>query len=171
MKSLIIVCGLPGAGKSTLSEGIARELRLPVFSVDPIESSIVKAGVNRSFETGLAAYLITETMARENLSLGNSLVIDSVSAVKEAKQMWHELSANSHAKLIIIECICSDEEIHKKRIEARVRNLHGIPEVTWNDVLKRKEEYIAWDVPVLSIDSINDPRSNLNTALSYIAGQ
>jgi len=54
---------LPVSGKSTLAESIADKLKLPVFSVDPIESAVLKTGIKRSFETGLAAYLIAETLA------------------------------------------------------------------------------------------------------------
>ncbi|MEK7152947.1 MAG: zeta toxin family protein, partial [Patescibacteria group bacterium] len=38
---LIVMSGLPGSGKSTLSERVAAHLKLPIFSVDPIESAII----------------------------------------------------------------------------------------------------------------------------------
>jgi len=89
MKKLkvIIVSGLPGTGKSTAAEGITNTLALPIFSVDPIESSIIKSGISKSFETGLAAYLVAETLAAEQLANGLSIVIDAVSPVNEARQM------------------------------------------------------------------------------------
>ena len=58
---LIVLSGLPGTGKSAVADGIARALRLPVLSVDPLESAILQAGIPPSFETGLAAYLVAET--------------------------------------------------------------------------------------------------------------
>jgi adenylate kinase family enzyme len=45
---LIVLSGLPGSGKSTIAELLAKRLRLPIFSVDPIESAIVEAGIARS---------------------------------------------------------------------------------------------------------------------------
>ena len=67
---LIVVSGLPVSGKSTLSERIAQEMGMPVFSVDPIESAIIKSGIPKSFETGLAAYIVAQTLAREQKKLG-----------------------------------------------------------------------------------------------------
>ena len=71
---LILISGLPGSGKSTLAEGLAAKLSIPLFSVDPIESSLIRSGLKRSFETGLAAYVVTETLAGEQLNLGMSVL-------------------------------------------------------------------------------------------------
>ncbi len=51
---LILMSGLPCTGKSTFAEAIAKEMHLPIFSVDPIESAIIKSGIEKSFETGYA---------------------------------------------------------------------------------------------------------------------
>ena len=142
-EKVLVVSGLPGSGKSTIAEDIANQLRLPIFSVDPIESSIIKSGIKRSFETGLAAYLVAEALADEQLDLGLSVIIDAVNPVQEARDMWQNLSHKHNAKLIIIECVL-DRDLHKQRIESRVRNIHGIAEVTWSDVEDRRNEYLAW---------------------------
>ena len=42
---LIVFSGLPGTGKSELAQRIGRRLRIPVLSVDPIESAILRAGI------------------------------------------------------------------------------------------------------------------------------
>lgn len=165
---LIIVSGLPGSGKSTLAEGIAEKMKCPIFSVDPIESAIIKSGIGRSFETGLAAYLVAETLVSEQLKLGLSAVIDAVSPVKEARDMWHGLEKKYNTRLIIIECVL-DNDLHKQRIKARVRNIQGIPEVTWVDVEKRRREYLEWKENRLIINTANDEETNLDKAMEYIS--
>ncbi len=164
---LITVSGLPGSGKSTLAEGIAKALQLPIFSVDPIESSIIKSGIPRSFETGLAAYLVAETLAAEQLKLGSSVVLDAVSAVKEARQMWRDLSEKYGARCLVIECVL-EPGLHRQRIEARVRKIHGIPEVTWEDVERSRKEYLPWDQERLVLDSAEAVEKNLEKARIFI---
>ena len=154
-------------GKSTLAEGISKTLKLPIFSVDPIESAIIKSGIERSFESGLAAYKVSETLAGEHLALGISAIIDAVSPVVEAREMWRNLSKKYEAQLVVIECVL-EPNLHKKRIEGRVRNIHGIPEVTWEDVEKRRKEYLEWGEKRLVIDSASDETDNLDRALAYI---
>src|SRR5687767_12420004 len=98
MKKIIIISGLPGSGKSTVAEMLAEKLKRPMFSVDPIESSIIKSGIPQSFETGLAAYLVAETLAAEHLKMGLSVIIDAVSPVQESRDMWRNLSVRHAAK-------------------------------------------------------------------------
>ncbi len=164
---LIIVSGLPGSGKSTVAESLATELSLPIFSVDPIEASLIKSGLRRSFETGLAAYLVAETLADEQLKHGLSVIIDAVNPVQEARDMWNNLARKQSATLIVIECVL-DRELHKQRIESRIRNMHGIPEVTWKDVENRSKEYLAWREERLVLDTANTHEENVENALKYI---
>ena len=164
---IIVFAGLPGSGKSTLAEGLAKSLKLPIFSVDPIESAILKSGEPRSFETGLAAYLVAEKLAGEQLKLGMSVIIDAVNGVKEARDTWRDLANKHDSELKIIECVLS-EEIHKKRIEARIRNLDGIPEVTWDEVQKRKNEYLEWSEDRLVVDTEKNIEENLKLVLEFV---
>jgi predicted kinase len=165
---LIVVSGLPGVGKSTVADGLSEKLKLAVLSVDPIESGILKSGIKRSFKTGLAAYLVAETLAAEQLRLGHSVIVDAVSPVKEARDMWRSLSKQYRAKLVIIECVL-DSVLHKKRIEVRVRKMRGIPEVTWEEVQDRRRQYLEWEEDRLVLDTARTREENLKSALEYIA--
>jgi predicted kinase len=164
---LIIISGLPGSGKSTVAESLAEKLSVPLFSVDPIESSIIKSGIKRSFETGLAAYLVAEALAGEQLKCGLSVIIDAVSPVQEARDMWHNLARKQNATLIIIECVL-DKELHKERLASRTRNMHGIPEVTWEDVENRRKQYVPWKEERFVLDTANAHEIYIKEALDYI---
>lgn len=167
MTNIILVSGLPGSGKSTVSESLAEKLKLPLFSVDPIESSIIKSGINKSFETGLAAYLVAETLAWEQLKCNNSVIIDAVNSVKEARNIWKSLSEQTNSKLIIIECTL-EEKIHKERIESRVRNMHGMSEISWEDVQKRRKEYLPWTEERLILNTAENFEISIEKVLKYI---
>jgi predicted kinase len=168
---LIVMSGLPGSGKSTIAERLAARLKLPVLSVDPIESAIIAAGIPRSFATGVAAYSVAATLAGEQLKLGNSVIIDAVNAEEEGKDVWRGLASRHGLELIILQVIVSDRAQHMRRIEARVRGLHGIGEVTWEQVEAREQVFTPWRERVLMLDSSRDVETNVEEALHYIAGQ
>lgn len=167
-QKLIVMAGLPGTGKSTLAESIAKAKNIPLFSVDPIESAILKAGIEKSFETGVAAYLVASAIASEQIKLGSSVIIDAVNAEEEAKDVWRDLAKKHEVQLLVIETFLSDESRHQTRLEARVRNLHGIPEVTWDKVDARKKIYTPWKEPTLRLDSVDSTEYNSRKAIEYI---
>jgi len=165
---LIVLSGLPGSGKSTLAEGLSRTLAMPVFSVDPIEASMWRSGLARD-RTGIAAYDVAVTLADEHLRLGHSVIVDAVNPVEAPRAAWRSLAEKYRAGLKIIECICADEAAHRRRIEARVRKIDGMPEITWARVLERRAEYEAWADARLTLDtSTRSTEQLLAEALNYL---
>ncbi|MEL6723523.1 MAG: hypothetical protein AAFP81_08995 [Pseudomonadota bacterium] len=59
--------------------------------------------------------------------------------------------------------------MHEARIEARVRGIEGMPEVTWARVQQRKAEYQTWSHPRLVLDTSQTPVNDLVAdALAFI---
>ena len=167
-QKLIVLSGLPGSGKSTLAEALSRSLSLPVFPVDPIEAAMWRGGLAKA-QTGIAAYEVAIALADEHLRLGHCVIIDAVNPVEAPRAAWRNLAAKHRADLKIIECVCTDETVHRRRIEARVRNIDGMPEVTWARVLQRRAEYQPWTDARLTLDtSIDAPETLLAAALNYL---
>lgn len=167
---LIVLSGLPGTGKSAIADGVGRSLHAPVLSVDPIESAILEAGITRSFETGLAAYVIARAVADRNLADGLDSVIDAVNSVEPARDMWRALARKHDANLRIIECVVTDPAIQKARLAGRDRGL-ALLEPAWEDVERRRSEWTAWPEPHLTLDAIDPIEVNLGKALDYLAGR
>lgn len=165
---LIVMSGLPGSGKSTLAEAVGARLGLSVFSVDPIESAILKSGITRSFETGLAAYLVAATLAANQFKLGHSVIIDAANIEDEAKEVWYALAKRTAAKLVIVEVINSDKALHKLRIDNRVRGLYGFEEISWERVEARRKVYTDWREPFLTINTAQPLAKNIQTVIAYV---
>ncbi len=166
MTKLVVISGLPGVGKSTISEALASKLHCAILSVDPIEAAMRWAGLATE-STGIAAYDAAATLAAEQLKLGNPVIVDAVNPIEPPRAMWRNLVKKYDTKLILIEVICSDEAIHKTRIEKRVRGIEGMPEITWERVQERKAEYQPWQQDRLVLDSIKDEAKLIQEALIY----
>jgi predicted kinase len=167
-KKLVVLSGLPGSGKSTLAEGLSRILSMPVFSVDPIEAAMWRGGLAKH-QTGIAAYDVAVTLADEHLRLGHSAIVDAVNPVEAPRAAWRKLATNYRVDLKIIECVCGNETVHRQRIEARVRNIGGMPETTWAQVLQRRADYEAWTDARLILDtSAKSAEQSLAQALNFL---
>jgi predicted kinase len=160
MVVMVVMAGLPGTGKSAVAGGVGATLGVPVVSVDPIESAILSAGIDADQPTGLAAYLVAETIAESVITGGNGVVIDAVNAVEPAREQWLKLAARCGIAIRFVEVVCSDESVHRARLEARGRQLAHLAEPTWHAVEQSLDEWEAWSgetgaVPRITVDSMD----------------
>ncbi|MEU5690256.1 AAA family ATPase [Actinosynnema sp. NPDC020468] len=165
---LVALTGLPGAGKSAVADAVGRVLRAPVFSIDPLETALWQAGVDRAQPTGLAAYAVAHAAAHHTLSLGLDAVVDAVNAAEPAREAWRALAARHGVPLRVLHVVCSDESLHRARLESRRRDLPGFTEPTWADVTALRAEYAPWP-GALVLDSVDGLDALLARALDYLA--
>lgn len=170
------MAGLPASGKSTMAGLIGARLRSAVVSVDPIESAILAAGIDSDQPTGLAAYLVAETIAESVLDTGQSIIVDAVNAVDPAREQWLQLSIRQNTAVRFVEVVCSDRELHRERLLIRQRNLPHFSEPDWHAVEQSMDEYDSqWQgesgtVPRITLDTSRPIEENLQAALAFLAG-
>ncbi|STX28531.1 L-seryl-tRNA(Sec) kinase [Legionella beliardensis] len=145
---LIIFGGLPGVGKTTISREIAKHLKAVYLRIDTVEQALKNSGKELM---GPEGYLISYAIAKENLSLGLSVVADSVNPIAITRQDWQAVAISSQVKFLEIEISCSDLLEHKKRIETRTPDILGHKLPTWEEVKAR--DYETWNNVSLRIDT------------------
>ena len=148
------MAGLPGSGKSSIAEALCEQLPALILSIDPIEAALRRSGLDKR-QIGRAGYVVAESLAIENLRRGHSVIIDAVNPVHQAREMWCQVAGKLSVPLTFIEVICSDEVLHRQRIEARVRGIAGLTEVSWAQVQARMQEYEPWMHPRVTLDTAN----------------
>jgi predicted kinase len=152
---------------------IAARLHAAVVSVDPIESAILHAGIAADQPTGLAAYLVAEAIAEQELAAGRSVIVDAVNAVEPARLQWRDLAARAKVQLRVIEVECSSQELHRARLEKRERNLPHMAEVSWRAVEQSLEDYQEWKgqsatMPRITLDTAEPIGHNVDAALAFL---
>lgn len=144
---LIIFSGLPGSGKSTISHKLSEQLNATYIRMDTIEQAIRNAGET----VGISGYMIAYGLAKDNLDLGNIVVVDSVNPLKITRDAYRDIAITNDYPYLEIEIICSDQAIHRERVENRVINIKGLKKLTWHDVYEH--DYEDWDRERLLVDS------------------
>lgn len=164
----VIVCGLPGTGKSTFCDAIANRIRAPVFNKDRIEASLWRDGIRADHNSWQIAENLLTTLAGEQLRRHQSAILDTVARSIESRSTWRSLADEHNARLRVIECVCSDERAHRARIEGRERAIPGWYELIWNDVEHVAERYAEWTGDHLVIDAMLPLVENVATVLGYL---
>jgi predicted kinase len=165
---LMVFSGLPGTGKSALAAATGRELHTPVFSKDYLEAALWRSGIPRELKSGWASYELLTTLAEGQLRLGQSAILDSVASTESIRQQWRELSIKHHASFVAIECVCSDEALHRARIESRQRGIPGWYELDWGEVERVRSYYAPWRTERLVVDSVRPLEENVAAVLAYL---
>lgn len=167
---LIIFSGLPGTGKSALAEALGRELGIPVFAKDWLEATLLRSKLvpaETEKQLGSMGYDLLTVLAERQLSLGQSVILDSVASTGSIRNTWRELRKKYGADWRVIECICSDIAVHRSRLEQRQRNIPGWHELQWSEVEFVQSYYALWDEERLIVDSINAVDQNILAVLNY----
>ena len=167
---MIVFSGLPGTGKSTLAETLGKDLGFPVFAKDWLEAALLRNGLqaaNAEKPLGFAGYELLTTLAERQLMLGQSVVLDSVAGSMSIRRSWRELSDQYAAEWRVIECICSDEMLHRARLKTRKRHIPGWHELQWSEVERARQFYVPWQGERLVLDMANSLTENLLKAKTY----
>jgi predicted kinase len=167
---LIIFSGLPGTGKSTLAETMGRELGIPVFAKDWLEATLLRSDLKEVTDIkslGFVGYELLTVLAERQFMLGQSVILDSVASTESIRSAWRQLSEQYEADWRVIECICSDESLHRARLRDRKRNIPGWHELEWSEVERVKQYYLPWEGEHLVLDMAQSFEENLSNARKY----
>lgn len=165
---LIIFSGLPGSGKSTIAQSLAKQLNAFYLRIDTIEQAIRKAE-DDDREMGPAGYFVAYSLARENLQLGATVITDSVNPLTLTRDAYREIALSTRTGFLEIEILCSDKIEHRKRVETRVSEVKGLTLPDWKYVTDLT--YEPWDREHLVLDSYSLSRDECVSRIIDVLSQ
>lgn len=147
--TLIIFSGLPGSGKSTLASRLAAKLHATYLRIDTIEQGLREVCQIEQIEG--RGYRLSYRIAQENLTLGNTVIADSVNPWRLTRQEWNKVAQDIGAPFINIEVCCTDQVEHKRRVENRLQEHTDFKYPHWQEVLTR--DYQSWSEERLQLET------------------
>lgn len=168
---VVVFTGLPGTGKSTLADLTAKILGAPAFAGDWLMGALKPAATalaQLDRETYLQLYRgLLRSLVTRQLILGQSAIVDCV-VTDDALAEWRALAEHYRSALSVIECICSNDTVHRSRVEGRVRGIPGWHEVGWDHVQRMRAEVEPLRAERLTVDAMSPLESDVETILRYL---
>jgi len=166
MPRLVMMSGLPGSGKSTLSKILAGRAGAKLLCIDVFEQDL-RNQHGADFDVGTRGYQQGYHLAARHLREGRNVIADAVNAVEMARQGWRDVAAATDTDIVEIEILCSDIGEVRTRLQTRNTGIEGLAPVQLSAVSSR-----VWEPNPnrhAAIDTAGKPVTSCVDALEQLA--
>lgn len=154
---LIIVTGLPGTGKTTIAEALAKEIDGIVFSTDKIRKRIFEKPVYNE-EDKRIVYDELFSQTGKYLTKGKNVILDGTFYTKGLRQRAKEVGKSFCEEVYFVYCE-TPEELLKERINKRKDKFS---DADYSVYLKIKKIFEEFEEDVTFINTSNQVNTNID---------
>jgi predicted kinase len=138
---LIMMSGLPGSGKSYLSQRLAQQLPAVVVESDRVRKVLFPQPTYSGQESTIVHCTCQEVM-RRLLRKGVRVVFDATNLVEFQREILYNLADRSSARLLVVRTV-APEQVVQERLERRKDSADGASDADWRvyrRMSKREQE-------------------------------
>lgn len=154
---LIVVTGLPGTGKTTIAESLAKEIDAVVFSTDKIRKMIFEKPVYNE-EDKRIVYDELFSITGKYLASRKNVILDGTFYTKALRQSAKEVGKTFSENVYFVYCE-TPEELLKERIDKRKDKFS---DADYSVYLKMKKIFEEFEDDVIIIDTSNPVNTNID---------
>ncbi|MGH8996872.1 MAG: AAA family ATPase [Acidimicrobiales bacterium] len=155
---LVLVTGVPGAGKSTVADAVGARLGAAVLAHDWAMSGLRPyPALQRALDEvdlghRVVGWSVLAAMARAELRRGRSVVLDGVARAPEIEACGR-VARDEAGELVVVATVCSDPVLHRSRVEGRRRAIPDWYELEWAEVERSAATWAPPSEAALIIDT------------------
>lgn len=165
MTDLVIFSGLPGTGKSTLANRLARDLRWPLLCIDDVVIDVPKNANNEFWDLQVTALL---NLVETQLKTGLDVIVDSV-FMNMDRHHAQKLAHKYDVRFLPIYVFVSDENVWNERVSKRYEKMGNSDVATWDRIQHQRQHFREWEPDTaLFIDSLHPIDENFKYVLDFV---
>ena len=151
---LIVMSGLPGSGKSHLSQRLAQQLSAVVIESDHVRKALFPEPTYSAQESTIVHRTCQRTM-RRLLSKGVRVIFDATNLVEFQREVLYSLAERSGAALLIVRTV-APEQVIRERLEQRKDSTQSASDADWRIYRRMSKREQRIDRTHLCIDTSHD---------------
>ncbi|MBX3375194.1 MAG: AAA family ATPase [Phycisphaeraceae bacterium] len=175
----LVLCGLPGSGKSGVTRLIERDCPVTVLASDVVRKALMGVAVSDRSGHGARGALYTEDVTRrvyqelarrgaEACSAGGVVVYDATSPTKALRSILRDSAAQAGAPSIVVHLVADPQET-RRRLERRSRDPAEPSDADWRVYLAAAARFETPDPTfegaVITLDTTRTDEESLLDAL------
>lgn len=161
---IILFCGLPGVGKSTLARSVACRTGASILSSDKIRKELIRYPTYSRTE-GRLVYDVLMLLTKYLTAAGIDCILDATFNRERSRMEVENKLGSNNVQLYVIECNCP-EEIVLERLRNRKNDFS---DADYSVYSKMKGIYEPVQGKHLDIDTSLPYEVNLQKVLSYVS--
>ncbi|HEX8762956.1 MAG TPA: AAA family ATPase [Candidatus Saccharimonadales bacterium] len=154
---VILILGLPGAGKTTLAKKLAQELNLPLVVKDDLKVILLDAygwkDRETSIQAGSVSYKLMDYVIIGQLKAGNSLIVESTFDPKYDDARFQSWQEKYGVRYVQIYCYADADTIRQRFKERAGSDNRHVSYTEGEAGLQNLERYIQRGFMSLNVDS------------------
>ena len=158
--------GYPGTGKSTIARLLAAALQAPLIDRDVIRQAAVDLFGDLP-QVGQFSYELMFALAREQLRLGLSVVVDTPLTYRTTYDQCKELAQSFQTAMLVVHCQCPPE-VQKRRLEGRKGKVSEFQITSWEEWKQWKSRFEEFEDEGCIIDTSNPMDDSLAIVMRRI---
>lgn len=163
---LVLVCGLPATGKSTVSRNIAQKLKASSLSTDIIRKQLFGKPTYTSEEKRLI-YKVMLLVAEYLLRNDRNVVLDGTFYKRSLRHKVYAVAKKTGVRIAIVECRASGNNI-KRRMGRRAKRKSDPSDATLDVYKKIKQEFQPIKRKHLVLDTGKSKQTNTEELVRYL---
>jgi len=116
---LVVLCGLPGSGKSYLARQLEPHLSAAIVETDFVRHTLFRQPRHTGRESAWV-YAVCHALIAHLLEHSQSVIFDATNLIEHNRQTLYRIADRLRVKLVIVHTVAS-EEVVRQRLQDRVQ--------------------------------------------------
>ena len=164
---LVLMCGLPGAGKTHFARRLAAEARLQMIELDAARKALMVVPAYNA-EENLRVFAACRRLMDELLNNGVPVLLDATNVTERDRAYSYTAAEGRGAEVVVVRVKAPESEV-RRRLRRRERGLSkdGASNAGWDVYLKMK----AREEPVARPHYVVDTSKDITPAIVKISNK